>query len=97
MGWFLKLVICFFAGMGAGLGTYLLWRSLHSPGAASHFAIAGISDGAALVFCILATLLWARIAARFANKAAPETLNRATGAILAALGIVILGLDFLAG
>ena len=36
------------------------------------------------------TLLWARIAAVFANKAAPKTLNRATGVVLVVLGAVVL-------
>ena len=48
-------------------------------GAVSHFAIGGLPDPAALAFCVLSTLLWARIAARFANKAPAKTLNRATG------------------
>ena len=33
--------------------------------------------------------IWARIAARFANKATPETLNRVTGIILVILGVVV--------
>lgn len=45
---------------------------------------------------MLFTLLWAQIAARFANKAKPETLNRAVGVVLVVLGIVILGCRFLA-
>ena len=36
------------------------------------------------------TLLWARIAAVFANKAAPEVLNRATGIVLVVLGAAIM-------
>ena len=40
-------------------------------GAASHFAIGGAPDWTALVFCVLSTLLWARIAAKFANKTSP--------------------------
>lgn len=59
-------------------------------GSASHFAIGGIPDLWSLVFCIFSTLLWARIAAKFANKAAPEILNRVTGVVLALLGFVIL-------
>ncbi len=58
-------------------------------GAASHFAIGGAPDLTVLALCILFTLIWARIAARFANKAAPETLNRATGIVLVVLGAVI--------
>jgi hypothetical protein len=36
------------------------------------------------------TLLWARIAALFANKASAKTLNRAVGIILTVLGTAIL-------
>lgn len=64
-------------------------------GSLSHFAIGGISDVACLIFCVLSTLLWAQIAARFANKAKPITLNRATGAVLSILGISILAVNYL--
>ena len=64
-------------------------------GAASHFAIGGVPDLPVLALCVLFTLLWARIAARFANKAAPATLNRATGVILVILGVVILAVNYL--
>lgn len=40
-------------------------------GAVSHFAIGGAPDPGVLLFCVLSTLLWARIAAKFANRAAP--------------------------
>lgn len=59
-------------------------------GSASHFAIKGVPDFWCLLFCIFSTLLWARIAAKLANKATPKTLNRVTGIVLALLGIVIL-------
>ena len=36
------------------------------------------------------TLVWARIAAVFANKASPKTLNRATGVILVVLGLAVM-------
>lgn len=48
-----------------------------------------------LTLCIVFTLLWARIAAKFANKAEPKTLNQATGVILAILGIAILAVNYL--
>ena len=52
-------------------------------GAASHFAIGGVPDVKVwILWGILFTLIWARIAAVFANKATPKTLNRATGIIL---------------
>lgn len=59
-------------------------------GAVSHFAIGGKPDVFCLVCCILSTLLWARIAAKIANKASPKTLNRATGVVLAVLGVCII-------
>lgn len=62
-------------------------------GALSHFAIGGAPDMLILVMCVFFTLLWARIAARFANKASVITLNRATGVILALLGSVILAVN----
>lgn len=59
-------------------------------GATSHFAIGGMPDLWCLIFCVLSTLLWARIAALFANKASAVTLNRATGIVLAVLGAAIM-------
>ena len=64
-------------------------------GAVSHFAIGGMPDMLVWVLCVLFTLLWARIAAVFANKAQPKTLNRATGVVLVVLGIVIMGFQLL--
>ena len=65
-------------------------------GAVSHFAIGGMPDPLVWVLCIVFTLLWARIAAVFANRAQPKTLNRATGIILVILGAVIMGFNLLA-
>ena len=59
-------------------------------GAVSHFAIGGMPNLWCLFFCVASTLLWARIAAKFANKASAITLNRATGVVLAVLGAAIL-------
>ncbi|MBD5133119.1 MAG: sulfite exporter TauE/SafE family protein [Clostridiales bacterium] len=64
-------------------------------GSVSHFAIGGMPDLRVLLFCVLSTLLWARIAARFANKASPIVLNRATGVVLAVLGTAILAVNYL--
>ena len=63
-------------------------------GAASHFAIGGLPDLPCLLFCVLSTLLWARIAAKFANKASAATLNRATGGVLVVLGSAILIVNY---
>ena len=64
-------------------------------GAAGHFAIGGAPDLGVLTLCVLSTLLWARVAARFANKASPTVLNRATGVVLAVLGGAILAVNYL--
>ena len=59
-------------------------------GAISHFAIGGAPDWAVFWLCVVFTLVWARIAAVFANKATPKTLNRATGVVLVVLGAVVM-------
>ena len=58
-------------------------------GAVSHFAIGGSPDWIVWTLCVVFTFIWARIAAVFANKAEPKTLNRATGVVLVILGAVI--------
>lgn len=64
-------------------------------GSVSHFAIGGAPDWWCLVFCVLSTFLWARVAAKFANKASAVTLNRATGVVLMVLGIAIIAVNYL--
>ena len=59
-------------------------------GAVSHMVIDGLPDMKVLVLCVLFTLIFAQIAARFANKASPKTLNRVTGVVLAVLGLAIM-------
>ena len=59
-------------------------------GAASHMAIGGFPDPLALIVCVIATLVGARVAAVFANKAEPAALNRITGVVLAALGLAMI-------
>ena len=65
-------------------------------GAASHFAIGGMPDCTVWILCVVFTLIWARIAALFANKATPKTLNRVTGVILVVLGIAVMCFNLLA-
>lgn len=64
-------------------------------GSVSHFVIGGMPDLRVLVLCVLSTLLWARVAARLANRSDSRTLNRATGVILVVLGVVVLGFQAL--
>lgn len=59
-------------------------------GAVSHFSIGGPPDFLVLALCVVFTFLWARIAAVFANKAEPKTLNRVTGLVLVVLGAVVM-------
>lgn len=59
-------------------------------GAVSHFTIGGLPDMRIWLLCVIFTLIWAQIAAKFANKADPKTLNRATGVVLVVIGIAVL-------
>ena len=64
-------------------------------GSISHFAIGGLPDLEALIICIVSTLIFAQIAALFANKSSPVVLNRVTGSILVILGVAILAMNYL--
>ncbi len=64
-------------------------------GAISHFAIGGIADIESLIICIISTLVFARVAAVFANKASPKILNRITGVVLTVLGTAIICVTYL--
>lgn len=63
-------------------------------GAVSHFVIGGMPDIWCLIFCVVSTLVWAKIAALFANKASAVALNRVTGVVLAVLGVAILTVSY---
>lgn len=131
-----QFIICFIAGIGAGLGTGFAGMSaaaVISPmlitflglpayeavgiALASDVLASAISAytygknknldirngivmmAAVLLFTLvgsfIASLLWARIAAKFANKASAATLNRATGVVLVVLGAAILGVKYI--
>ena len=64
-------------------------------GSLSHFSFGEKPDYLIIVLCIVFTLIWARIAAVFANKAKPETLNRAVGIVLTVLGSAVLIFNFI--
>ncbi len=64
-------------------------------GAVSHFSIGGSPDWLIFALCVIFTFIWARIAAVFANKATPKTLNRATGVVLVILGVVVMVFSFI--
>lgn len=62
-------------------------------GACSHFVLGGMPRLEALIACIIFTLVGARVAALFANKAKPEMLNRVTGVVLATLGLAMIAMN----
>lgn len=62
-------------------------------GAVSHFALGSAPSPAPLALCVVFTLFWAQLAARIATRAAPRLLNRLTGAILTAVGLLLLVLN----
>lgn len=59
-------------------------------GAVSHFAINGTVDISMFVICVLFTLVGAQLAASAANHMREVTLNRATGVLLSASGLIML-------
>lgn len=60
-------------------------------GASSHFILNGIfPDPYIFTMCVISTLTFALLGSRFANKAEPKILNRATGIVLTTLGIFML-------
>lgn len=65
-------------------------------GAVSHFTIGGAPDWTVFILCVVFTLIWAKIAAFFANKATAKQLNQLTGVILVVLGIVIMAFSLIA-
>lgn len=64
-------------------------------GSVSHFVIGGAPDWLVLGLCVVFTLIWARVAARIANRADAKFLNRVTGVILIILGAVVLTVNAL--
>ena len=64
-------------------------------GAVSHFSLGDLPNLLVMSLCVAFTFAWARVAAKLANKAKPETLNRAVGIVLVVLGTIILGFEYL--
>ena len=64
-------------------------------GSVSHFTLGGMPDLSVLALCVASTLVFALLAAKFANKAPARTLNRATGAVLTILGATIFLVNYL--
>ena len=89
--------ICGFIGAGGGMMMLLILTSVlgYELKTAVGTSVFIMTFTALWLLCIVLTLIWARIAAIFANKATPETLNRATGVILVILGIVVMLFSYL--
>lgn len=64
-------------------------------GAVSHFTIGEKPDILVWLLCVIFTLIWARVAAVFANKASAKTLNRAMGIVLVVIGAAIIAFSIL--
>lgn len=64
-------------------------------GGISHFAIGGVPDLLCMGLCVAFTLLWARIAARIANKSDTKTLNRVVGIVMIVTSVAILAVNYL--
>lgn len=59
-------------------------------GAASHFYIGGVPDLVIMLLCIIFTLIFAQVGAKWANQANAKLLNQVTGVVLCVLGAVML-------
>lgn len=96
-GMMMLLILTFVLGyeLKTAVGTSVFIMTFTAfTGAASHFYLGGMPDITVLVLCAVSTLVFARLAAVFANKASAKTLNRALGVVLTVLGVVILAVKF---
>lgn len=96
-GMMLLFVLTTFLGyeMHIAVGTSVFIMAFTAlTGGISHFVIGGLPDLWSLFFCVVFTLLWARIAAVIANKASAKTLNRVVGVVMIVTSVVILAVNF---
>ncbi|MBQ8289304.1 MAG: sulfite exporter TauE/SafE family protein [Clostridia bacterium] len=97
-GMMLLLVLTSFLGypMHLAVGTSVFIMAFTAlTGGISHFLIGGAPDLTCLALCVVFTLLWARIAAKIANKSNAKTLNRTVGIVMIATSAVILAVNYL--
>lgn len=65
-------------------------------GAVSHFMLGnGITDNFIFAFCIIFTLFFAMLTAKFANKASPRIMNRMLGFGLLMLSIAMIIINYI--
>ena len=85
------VVIGFICGFVGAVGTSVFIMTFTAlTGAISHFYIGGAPDIPILIACVISTLVFAQIGAKWANGANVKMLNRMTGILLCALGVVML-------
>lgn len=92
-GMMLLLVLTSFLGyeMHMAVGTSVFIMTFTAlTGSVSHFIFEGVPNLKYLILCVIFTFIWARIAAKIANKAKAITLNRIVGVVLILSSIVIL-------
>ena len=97
-GMMLLMVLTFVPGyeLKTAVGTSVFIMTFSAfLGAASHFALGSAPRLLPLALCVVFTLFWAQLAARIAARAGPLLLNRLTGAILTAVGLLLLVLNLL--
>ena len=92
-GMMLLLVLTSVLGyeLKTGVGTSVFIMTFTAlTGAISHFYIGGAPDIPILIACVISTLVFAQIGAKWANGANVKMLNRVTGILLCALGVVMM-------
>ncbi|MCQ2561295.1 MAG: sulfite exporter TauE/SafE family protein [Clostridia bacterium] len=97
-GMMLLFVLTSFLGyevhMAVGTSVFIMAFTAFT-GSVSHVLIGGVPDITCLLLCIVFTLIWARIAAKLANKASAITLNRVVGVVMILTSAAILLFKFL--
>lgn len=97
-GMMMLFVLTMFLGypMHLAVGTSVFIMTFTAfTGSISHFIIGEKPELLPLILCTLFTLLWARIAARLANRASAITLNRVVGIVMITTSAVILTVGYL--
>lgn len=97
-GMMLLLVLTTFLGypMHLAVGTSVFIMTFTAlTGGVSHFVIGGMPDILCLLFSVVFTLIWARIASLIANKANAKVLNRVVGVVMIVTSVVILAVNYL--
>ena len=75
--------------MAVGTSVFIMMFTAFT-GATSHMVIGGVPDPVCIISCIVFTFLWARIAAKIANKVDSITLSRMAGAVMVGFSVIIL-------